>query len=66
MPPDSEVNSPEVGVTLMKFRSENSEVLPYGSVAVAVTISPGAVAAASVTSKLALPSASVVTWNEPR
>src|SRR5687768_1946431 len=47
-------------------QAENSEVLPFGSVAVAVTTSPGLVAAASVGLKLTSPPASVITEVEPR
>ena len=43
---------------------ENSEVLPFESVAVAVTTSPAGMAA-SVTEKLALPKLSVVTVVSP-
>jgi hypothetical protein len=45
---------------------ENSEVLPLGSVAVAVTQSPVEVAAAKLIEKEALPAAFVVTVAEPR
>ena len=46
--------------------SENSEVLPLGSVAVALIHSPGVVAARPLTLKLALPEPSVITLAEPR
>src|SRR5262249_62390537 len=45
---------------------ENSEVLPLGSVAVAVMIWPPTAWTGRVTSKLAWPLASVVTFVEPR
>ena len=45
---------------------ENSDVLPDGSVAVAVTNSPAVGAAASVTLNGALPLPSVVAVNDPR
>ena len=45
---------------------ENSDVLPFGSVAVAVMNSPTADEAANVARKLALPSAAVVALIEPR
>src|SRR3712207_4711013 len=47
-------------------QAENSEVLPAGSVAVAVADSPAVVAAASVALIAALPEASVVTSAKPR
>ena len=53
---DSVVYRLAMGVTLTRFRLENSDVLPDGSVAVAVTISPAEVAASKVTSKLTFPS----------
>ena len=47
-------------------QAENSEVLPAGSVAVAVTYPPGSTATATVTVKAAMPEASVVTVREAR
>ena len=47
------------------WHAENSEVLPAGSVAVAVMFSPGATAFVMVASKVALPAALVVTVAEP-
>ena len=47
-------------------QAENSEVLPAGSVAVAVTTSPAVVAVSSVVLMVALPEPSVLTEVEPR
>ena len=58
---------PEVGKSIEKtMRCENSEVLPSGSVAVAVMRAPGSTFAGSVMSKDALPEPFVVTCVEPR
>ena len=56
------------GATLVTVTNmpENSDVLPAGSVAVAVTTSPPMLAAGRVKSKLAFPLASVNTEPEPR
>ena len=62
MPP---AGGPERGVVEKAMRCENSEVLPAGSVAVAVTRAPDLDRPGSVTSNGPAPFASVVTWEEP-
>ena len=62
MPP---VAGPDAGKLVKTILCENSEVLPEGSVAVALTRSPGWIVVARVTSIAARPEPSVVTWVEP-
>ena len=57
---------PEAGLIEKRMRCENSEVLPFGSVAVAEMRAPTSVVTGSVTSIEASPPASVVTWDDPR
>lgn len=61
-----EVGSSATGAAGRRRASENSEVLPAESVAVALSQSPVLVAAVRVTEKRALPVASVLTVAEPR
>jgi hypothetical protein len=56
---------PEPGVIEKMMRCESSEVLPAGSVAVALIREPAATATGRMTLKLAFPDPSVVTWVEP-
>src|SRR5262249_20465994 len=57
---------PDTGVIEKGRRCENSEVLPSGSVAVALMRSPGPSVPATVMSNGPSPDASVDTWPEPR
>ena len=57
----AKLNAPHWVARPMVWQAEISEVLPAGSVAVAVTTSPRPAATGSVTSKEALPEPSVVT-----
>ena len=54
------------GPAVMHMPGENCDVLPVGSVAVAVTRSPAATAAGNVTEKVPLPVGSVVRAAAPR
>ena len=56
---------PEPGLDENGIRWENSEVLPEGSVAVAVIRAPVSTCTGNVRSKVPLPRASVVTWLDP-
>ncbi len=58
--------SPEAKLTEKGSRCENSEVLPAGSVAVALTCSPAEIPMGTVTSTTPVPLPSVVTTPEPR
>ena len=71
VPPASVVVKPLVGVTVMPgatavWQAENSDVLPLGSVAVAVMTLPTVAAASPTALKLALPLPFVVVWIVPR
>ena len=63
VPPDA---GPEAGATEKMIRWENSDVLPEGSVAVALRRASVATAAGTVTSKAPVPVPSVETWPDPR
>ena len=56
---------PEAGFIEKMSRCENSDVFPAGSVAVAEMREPFSTVTGSVTSIVALPEPSVVTWVEP-
>jgi len=58
--------SPPPGDEWRTIRCENSEVLPSGSVAVALTLSPGSRVTGRTTLIGAFPLPLVVTWSEPR
>jgi hypothetical protein len=53
--------SPDAGLIEKTIRCESSDVLPSGSVAVAVRCSPGRIVAETVTSMIPVPEPSVVT-----
>src|SRR5262249_49357130 len=56
---------PEAGDIEKMRRCENSEVFPFGSVAVALILAPASTVNGSVTSMAALPDPSVVTCEDP-
>ena len=60
------LDKPDCGVEEMTNRGENSDVLPPGSVAVAVMGDPAGTATGRTTLKLTSPEPFVVAWEEPR